>query len=378
MASRSLTLMSIISGNGRAGSDQLAFNISKGLKNKGHRMIWGCPPDCYLIDDARKAGLEIFNISRSGPEDMTVVPALVDFCKEERVDIVNVHHSYARHMILSARFRGPRPKIVFTRHSLSREIPLLGKFFYNFFVDMNICVSNLIRKSLILGGVWPRRAVTVYGGVDIDKFENVPAEEIRKARERYADRRVFTIGIVARFPSSEHFNPKNPTIKGHDVLFGALAGLGEDFNLLVIGPWKERDIESAKLLAHYKGLDLRKITFCGYKEDMTPFYKIMDLNVLPSLNEGLGLSIIEAMASGTACIGASSGGIREIISDGVNGLLFRPGKSRDLMEKIRLIIENEELRSSFIARGKETARKMFDIERNVLETEQIFYNLLAS
>jgi glycosyltransferase involved in cell wall biosynthesis len=243
---------------------------------------------------------------------------------------------------------------------------------------MNICVSNLIRKSLIRSGVLPGKAVTVYGGVNLDTFENVPSEKTRQAREDYADRGVFTIGIVARFPSSAHFNPKNPTIKGHDVLFKALADLGEDVNLLVIGPWKEIDIESAKLLARYKGLDTDKITFCGYKEDIAPLYKIMDLNVLPSLNEGLGLSLIEAMAAGTPCIGANSGGIREIISDGVNGFLFGPGRSRDLEEKIRLILEREDLRSAFIARGRETVRELFDIEKNILETEKVFYGLLAS
>jgi len=376
MENKPLTIMCIITGSGRAGSDQLAFNIAKGLKGIGHRVIWGCPSDCYLIGDARKYGLEIFNIFPSGSKDMTVVSALVRFCNDEKIDIVNAHHSYARHMVLSARFRGLKAKIVFTRHCILRTVPYFGKFFHNFLVDMNICVSNAVRKSLVHSGIWPSNAVTVYGAVDVKTFENVSAEKIERARKKYADKRAFNIGIVGRFPSDENFDPKNPTIKGHEVLFKALAEFREEFNLLVVGPWKERDIKCVKLLANYTRLSMDRITFCGYQEDITPFYKIMDLNVLPSPDEGLGLSLIEGMAAGAPGIGTNPGGIKEIIKDGVDGFLFGPKDSSDLAAKIRHIIERKELRTSFVERGREKVRKSFTIERNVLKTQEIFYSLL--
>jgi len=376
MEHKPLNIMSIITGSGRGGSDQLAFNIARGLKRNGHRVIWACPSDCYLIGDARLHGLEIFNIFPSGSMDKMIVPALLRFCEDEKIDIINAHHSYARRIVLSARFRGLKAKVVFTRHCILRTVPLLGKVFHNLFADMNICVSNVVRKSLIQSGIWPGKAVTVYGGVDMEKFDNVPSEKIAQTRDKYAKGSAFNIGIVARFPSSEHFNPRSTTIKGHEVLFRALGEIKEDFDLFVLGPWKERDIECAKLLANYAGLNIEKITFCGYQENIAPFYKIMDLNVLPSPDEGLGLSIIEGMAAGVPCIGANAGGIKEIITDGVDGSLFSPGDSRHLAEKIRHIVERRELRTSFIECGRKKVRKKFTIERNVFETQKIFYSLL--
>ena len=163
-------------------------------------------------------------------------------------------------------------------------------------------------------------------------------------------------------------------MKRHEVLCKALAGIKEDFNLLALG-LHGKDSEYLKIIAEDNGLDPGKITFCGYQEDIAPFYKIMDLMVLPSPNEGLGLAVIEAMAAGVPCIGAGSGGILEIIHDGIDGLLFKPGESEDLAGKIRMIMANKELRESFVINGRKKVRDVFTIEKTVLETEKIFYNL---
>ena len=60
MGNRPLTIMNLISGNGRGGSDRLALDISKGLTRQGHRVIWGSPSYCDLIEEAAGAGLEIY------------------------------------------------------------------------------------------------------------------------------------------------------------------------------------------------------------------------------------------------------------------------------------------------------------------------------
>jgi len=82
------------------------------------------------------------------------------------------------------------------------------------------------------------------------------------------------------------------------------------------------------------------------------------------------------MASGVACIGADSGGIREVITNGTDGFLFKAGDSEDLAEKIGILRKDRELRESFILKGKEKVREKFDIEKTVLETERVFYHLM--
>ena len=145
----------------------------------------------------------------------------------------------------------------------------------------------------------------------------------------------------------------------------------------MLGVWGDKDIENLKAVADYNGLSPAALTFCDFQKDIAPFYKIMDLNVLPSRNEGLGLTLIEAMAGGVPCIGADSGGIREIIDEGVNGFLFAPGDSNALAEKIRTLREDAGMRDRFVTNGKEKVARLFDIKRTVSETEKVFYDLVV-
>lgn len=373
--SRLLTILNLISGNGRGGSDRLALDISKGLGRLGHRVIWASPSNCELIQEAAAAGLEIYNPYPSGRIDMSGLSPFIKFCRDEKVDIVNTHHSHARHMLLVARLRGLRSKVVFTRHCILSGIPYIGAFYFNL-IDLNIAVSNAVKESLLRGGIAEGRAVAVYGGIDIEKFSDPQADKVEMVRKRFSRNGAFTIGIVARYTGAKKFNPDDPTMKGHEFLFRAISALPGHFNVLVLGVWGDRDIEYLKLVAEHNGLSSQKLTFCDFQEDIAPFYKIMDLNVLPSQNEGLGLTLIEAMAAGVPCIGADSGGIREIIDDGINGFLFQPGNSKDLCEKINILKKDAETRKLFIINAKEKVARLFEIKHTVAETEKIFYSLI--
>ncbi len=368
--------MNLISHEGRGGADRLALDISKGLKQRGHRVVLGAPSYCYILKEAEEAGVEIYNPYPKGTIDMSGLNRLMTFCEEEPVDIVVAHHTHSRHMLVRARLKGLKSKIVFTRHCILNTLPYLGAFPYNFVVDMNIAISDVVAGSLVRGGILRKKVATVYGGIDIKRFEGARPEKIEECRAKYLRKGSFTIGIVGRLQHGKGFSPQKPTLKGHEILFGAVARLDGDTNILVIGPWEAHDIDKLRQIAQHHGLAQDRLTFCGFQDDVAPFYNIMDLNVLPSPREGLGLTLVEGMAAGVPCIGADSGGAREIISHSVDGLLFRPGDSDDLAEKIRSIREDRALREGFIAKGKEKVRTLFSIEKTVRETERVFYDLL--
>jgi glycosyltransferase involved in cell wall biosynthesis len=376
MADRPLTVMSLVTEEGRGGSDRLALEVSAGLKSRGHRVIWGSPSDCALNDEARDAGLEMFPLATWESGRLIDLSSLIHFCRDERVAIVNTHHSRGRHMLLRARLAGLGGKVVFTRHCILETLPYLGAFFQNFLVDMNIAVSNVVRESLLYGGVWSRKAVTIYGGIDAGRFEQCPAADIEAVKRKYARTGAFTIGMVARLQHARTFDPGGPTLKGHDVLFRALSRVPGDITLLLIGPDTKEDREKLAAIARHHGVGKERLSFCGFQKDITPFYKIMNLHVLPSPNEGLGLAVIEAMAAGVPCIGADSGGIREIIDDGKDGLLFRPGDSEDLASRILILRESVEKGNPFELKAREKVRKKFGIENTVSQTEKVMYELL--
>jgi glycosyltransferase involved in cell wall biosynthesis len=76
------------------------------------------------------------------------------------------------------------------------------------------------------------------------------------------------------------------------------------------------------------------------------------------------------------CIGADSGGIREIIDDGKDGFLFRPGDSGDLASRILILRESAAKRNLFVLKAREKVRNKFGIENTVVQTEKIMHALL--
>jgi glycosyltransferase involved in cell wall biosynthesis len=368
--------MELISGDGKGGADRLALDISLGMKALGHRTIWGSPSDCCLVGEAADAGIEIYNVDLAGRTNVSCPSELVRFCRSEGVDIVAGHDSRIRHMISLARLKGLKARVVSTRHCILRTVPYLGAFAHNFLSDMHIAVSMVVRDSLIRSGVLPGKAVTVYGGVDISRFENVSLSEAERLKGLYTRPGSVTIGMVARLQHGKAFGPEKPTLKGQDIAFRALAGIDRDYTLLLFGPEKEEDKEKLRLIAEYQGIDPARVTFCGFQRDMAPFYKTLDIHILPSANEGLGLAMIEAMASGVPCIGADGGGLREIIMDGVDGFLVRPGDSGDLRQKIRIVCDDLATRERFVANGMEKVRQRFSRDRMASETEMIYNRLL--
>lgn len=368
MQNRPLTIMNILSYSGRAGADRLALEVCKKLGGRGHRVILACPSHCCLIKEAESSGIVIFPLDYKGKFDMKRLFSFMRFCRDQDVDIVNAHHSHGRYLIVFARLLGFKSKTVFTRHAISGSTPFISSLFYNLTVDMNIAVSDIVRESLLRRGIRTKKAITIYGGIDIDKFENVSQEKIENVKRQYTRPGAFNIGMVGRTDRS----------KRHEILFKALSGIKKDFNLLILGFSEKDKIERMKQLALSCGMNERDITFCGFQQDIAPFYKVFDLTILPSPGEGLGLSVIESMAAGTPCVGADGGGLREIITDGEDGLMFRPEDHNDLAEKINLLLDDRALREKLIANAKKKVREKFSIETTVRKTEELFYRLVES
>ncbi len=109
-----------------------------------------------------------------------------------------------------------------------------------------------------------------------------------------------------------------------------------------------------------KELDLTKTVFFSgalIDDQLIDAYQQSDLFILPSLCEGLGMVLIEAMACGIPCIATRVGGIPEVIVDEFNGLLVRPEDPKDLAEKIKYLLTNPLIMEKFSETGQETAKK---------------------
>jgi glycosyltransferase involved in cell wall biosynthesis len=136
---------------------------------------------------------------------------------------------------------------------------------------------------------------------------------------------------------------------GKDVLF-LIAG-----NLNLDKEYAQKVMEYAKS----KGVNAKFTGFVPY-EDLKALYSACDIFVLPSLEEGHGVVLTEAMASGKPLIGSNVGGIPMQIKDGWNGFSVEPGNEKALVEKIQYLVVNEEERARMGKNSKKLAKEEFD------------------
>jgi len=118
--------------------------------------------------------------------------------------------------------------------------------------------------------------------------------------------------------------------------------------------------------------------FLPGKPQIATEMRSIDIFVLPSLSEAFSNALLEAMASGCAVIGSNLGGTPEMISDGKTGLLFRPGDSRDLAEKLRYLIEHDDVRRQLGTAAASFARSTFPISRAVSRITDLYKSVLES
>jgi glycosyltransferase involved in cell wall biosynthesis len=169
-------------------------------------------------------------------------------------------------------------------------------------------VCNASREELIGLGYPGEKIISILNGVDTDRFSPGPGDAVR--RRFGLPESALVIGIVGRFGP----------FKQHSLLieaFNRLASCRPDLYLLIVGDGgSERERVKAQAQV---GLAAARIHFTGLQHDLPPFYRAMNLVVLPSYNEGLSNVVLEAMACGVPALTHVLAGHREVVRDGEDG-----------------------------------------------------------
>lgn len=166
-------------------------------------------------------------------------------------------------------------------------------------------------------------------------------------------------------------------IKGCDLLLDSFMSLGKEYieknrlRLLFVGDGEMRaGLEQRSIDLGLTG----SVRFLGSvkQEDIPSIYAMGDIYVIPSLFEGTSISMLEAMFNRKPIIGSRAGGIKEIIRDNENGLLFDPGDHRDLAQKISYLVENKGLHKDISSEAKKTFDDNFHFDSVVSGYTEVF------
>ena len=317
------------------------------------------------VQRLRGLGVEVDVLDE--PDDERAVTELAQWLRRNEIDLVHAHMYRAEIVGTQAAVAAGTPVIVATVHS-SRvrsdgDRALLASLTPA--MDRLIVPSESIARKVRAEGRHARFAV-IPNGVDLSRFASpVPPCRLRSEFGIPADAPL--LGVVARLEPE----------KGHRHLVAAMPSIlraAPDAWLAIVGEGSEAHALRAQ--AADLGVDER-VVFTGRRDDVTAITADVTIALLPSLREAQGISILEAMALSRPVVAAAVGGIPEVITDGVDGLLVPPADPAVLADAVVRLINDPTLRDRIAEAGYRTVAERFSIDAQVRRTEEAYDEELA-
>jgi glycosyltransferase involved in cell wall biosynthesis len=291
---------------------------------------------------------------------------LFSLIKKEKPDVLHCHLFHANLLgRIIGRLAGV-PLIISTVHTDNFG----GKLRYfllritDFLNNLTITVSQDIKNGLIERKISTEDKIQViYNGVE-ENFNLISKEDIDNLKNK--------IGIVDKYPIILTVGRLN-IIKGHIYLIKSLVKIVKkypDIRLLIIGDGPEKNNLETEVL----NLELQNnVLFLGEIRELPIYYKMADIFVLPSVNEGFGLAAVEAMSNKLLVVASCVGGVKEIIKDGINGFFATAKDTDNLAEVINKVYSlNEAERNKIVNNAYNDFKDNFSLERMISNYEKIY------
>ena len=323
---------------------------------------------------AQVPGLGLVFLNKKSPLDFRHLPALVRRMRRERYDVVQPFNLSARLIGVVAAAFAHDPITVVTERTARPLVTTAGSGFYLLLekyamrrASVVVTNSEAGRRFLLSRGIRSEKIRVIYNGVEALRIRpKTPADEIRASIGFGPAQPV--VGMIARLA------PEKDPLMFVRAGRRALRRRPElRFVLVGDGPLRDSVRDAVRAAAG------EEVILTGYRENVADWLQIMDVVVLTSSRvEGCSNSILEAMALGKPVIATRVGGNRELIQDGVNGLLVRPRDPDALADAIERLFLDEPLRRRLAARGRETVRRRFSGRRMVADYQNLYQELIGS
>ena len=334
------------------GALQVAYLVG-GLAARGVESLLVCPFGSAIAAEGFPEKVSVFATPMRGDLDLPFAWRIRRMVKQYHPDLVHLHSRRGADWlggigaglagvpaILSRRVTNPEPRWL---------VPVKYRLF-----DKVIAISRAVAVELTAAGVPEEQIRVVHSAVPRpDPLAQHSRDEL--LREFGLPTDALIIGMAAQFI------PR----KGHEVLLDALPAVlarypNARFLLFGRGPLADR----ARRRVEQNGWS-RLVLFPGFRSDLPDYLGSLDLLVHPALDEGLGIILLQACAAGVPVIATPVGGIPEVVTDRVNGLLVPPGEAEALAAAIMRLLEAKDLRIRLGRAGRERVERNFSVERMV-------------
>ncbi|HEX5365634.1 MAG TPA: glycosyltransferase, partial [Acidimicrobiales bacterium] len=358
---RPVRVLVLTKGLGRGGAERLIVGAARlADRRQVHlEVAYLLPWKDAFVDELRSLGTPVHLLDGPRASSVAWLRRLRRLVRQRRIDVVHTHMplpaAYARLAL-----PGPRPAFVHTEHNMWERYRLPTRW---------ANAATFRRNS---------RAIAVSDGVAASIRSAVPVEVVVHGTDPHRVVRGHAARLAARATLGVPTDgPVVGTVgnltakKDQATLMRAVASLateGLPVSLVLVGAGPlERHLGD---LAGDLGIADRTY-LAGSRDDVFPLLPGFDVFALSSRFEGLPIALLEAMASGVAAVATRVGGVPEVITDGVDGLLVEPGDVPGMARALRAVLGDEGRRSELARRGRRRALA-FDLNHAVRRTEAIY------
>ena len=329
------------------GAEKVVWELCTHLQRSGYIPSVVTLKQGWLTERLSDVGVECVLVENRRSFDIGFLNNLVHVIRKRNIDLIHSHEFLMNTYGMAASVITGRP-LVATVHGKGyygerwrRKIAfrLVGRKAFR-----TVAVSHHLKKYLVEKFEFPPSNVSViHNGIDLKRFSDDSDLSETDRLKKELGLKGLVIGTVGNiYP-----------VKGHIHLVRAAREVINEFPetcFVVVGKITDHH---ALITEEIKKLNLDgRFLFPGFRDDVPEILKLMDIFVLPSLEETYSIATIEALASGKPVVATRCGGPEEIITEGIHGFLVPPADSERLAEKICELIRNQDLRRSMGDAGK--------------------------
>lgn len=303
-----------------------------------NRLVFTAKAYLKIIASYRKTKFDLLHVHMSERSSIKRKGIVMSYAKKRGAKIV-LHMHGAEFEVLYKQMTPEKQKSVRDILNLADKILILGKYWSEF-------IGSLVDDS--------SRVVVVYNAVPVPKTY----EYDRQSKS------ILFLGAISKR-------------KGKEILLKALkkkaSVLSKNYRVKIYGP--DVDANIVQLIDEY-GLS-SWVKYCGWlgKDDKAEVLKATAVNVLPSYNEGLPMTILEAMSYGIPSITTSVAAIPEAVNS-ANGIIINPGSVDELADALEIICTNEVFRLELSKRAYQDAVNSFSIEKHIAQIQGLYEEIM--
>ncbi len=361
------------------GVEQHVLDLVRGMVARGHTVYVVCPQGRMAVEYL-EAGAEVWIDQPAFDIDPFYIFRLRSLLQKFQPDIFHAHQlKTVVNGLVAAKLAGVSAKIAHIHTPLSEwQVPewkkrlniFVNRLVCNWGADVVLALTKVTKEARVAGeGIVSERVIVIPNGVDIDKFKVKSASRRTESAVGFREKLGVSEDTVLAGTLS-----RLTVEKGHQVLLEAAVALPFNSQILIAGDGPLR----GALEQQAKDLGVAdKIIFLGFlpEEEKLAYLSALDIFVFPSLAEGFGIALIEAMASGCACLVSDLPVLREVGGSAV--VAFHSSDAEDLAKHLAGLINSPDRRGVLGESARARVRREFTREKFCERYEQLYENLDA-